>query len=233
MQLATWRVPTDLLHVDMTSRMAQAGALNTAMTLLLTMLLCWGCQPSPPPTTSPQPDSAVVASRDALPDTSALPALADSLLGLIAEQRWDALARSVHPERGLRVSPYGFVDSSDVILPPAIVSTLSTSTQPRLWGRHDGSGKPIRMTFEQYYERFLYDRPYRDAQQGAVNERIGSGNTINNVPAFFGPQAAFVEYHVPGTEEYSGMDWRSLRLVFLPEDGTWHLAGLVHDEWTI
>jgi hypothetical protein len=29
------------------------------------------------------------------------------------------------------------------------------------------------------------------------------------------------------------MDWVSLRLVFLQEDGTWFLVGVVHDQWTI
>lgn len=201
------------------------------MALLLIALVSWGCQPPPP--SSPRADAAVTDSQRGAPDTTALPTLADSLLALIAEQRWDALAPSVHSKRGLRVSPYGFVDSSDVVLSPATVSTLNTASASRLWGRYDGSGKPIRMPFTQYYERFIYDRPYRDGQRGTVNERIGRGNTINNIPAFFGPEAAFIEYHVPGTDRYSGMDWRSLRLVFLPENGSWRLAGLVHDEWTI
>jgi hypothetical protein len=29
------------------------------------------------------------------------------------------------------------------------------------------------------------------------------------------------------------MDWESLRLVFVQEDGAWWLVGIVHDEWTI
>jgi hypothetical protein len=194
------------------------------------------CQPDPsrapaPAAGSSPPSEATTA---AAPDTAALPALADSLIGLIAQQRWDTLARFVHPERGLRLSPYGYVDSSDVVLSPASVAALDASSKTRLWGRFDGSGKPIRMPFERYYERFVYDRPFRTARQGSVNEQLGTGNTINNIPAFFGPGATYVEYYAAGSDEYSGMDWRSLRLVFLPGDeGRWRLVGLVHDEWTI
>jgi hypothetical protein len=43
-----------------------------------------------------------------------------------------------------------------------------------------------------------------------------------------------MEYHFSGFEaQYEGMDWESLRLVFIQEDSTWYLVGIVHDEWTI
>jgi hypothetical protein len=29
------------------------------------------------------------------------------------------------------------------------------------------------------------------------------------------------------------MDWRSLRMVFMQQDGIWYLVALVHGEWTI
>lgn len=202
--------------------------------LLLLAFAAAACSPTPSHTSTPSGETSAPATASPAADTSALPALADSLVGLVAQQRWDTLARFVHPEQGLRFSPYGYVDSSDVVLTPASVATLNASTEPRLWGRYDGSGKPIRMPFDEYYERFVYDRRYREAIRGSVNEQLGTGNTINNLPAFFGGNAAFIEYHVRGSEEYSGMDWRSLRLVFLPDaEGRWRLVGLVHDEWTI
>jgi hypothetical protein len=43
-----------------------------------------------------------------------------------------------------------------------------------------------------------------------------------------------VEYHFSGfVEDYGGMDWVSLRLVFIEEEGSWFLVGIVHDQWTI
>jgi hypothetical protein len=202
--------------------------------LLSLALIAAACSRPPSHSSTPSDASSSSSTPAAVADTSALPVLADSLIALIAAQEWDTLARSVHTERGLYFSPYGFVDSNVVALAPASVATLDASQAPRTWGHYDGTGKPIRMPFADYYARFVYDRSYRGATQGAVNEQLGTGNTINNIPAFFGPEAAFVEYHVPGSEQYSGMDWRSLRLVFLPdEEGRWRLVGLVHDEWTI
>ena len=42
-----------------------------------------------------------------------------------------------------------------------------------------------------------------------------------------------MEYHVEGTERYGGMDWGSLRVVLLLEDGRWYLIGLLNDRWTV
>ena len=43
----------------------------------------------------------------------------------------------------------------------------------------------------------------------------------------------FVEYHDPGEDpQYEGMDWRSLRLVMVPDGEDWRLVGVVHAEWT-
>jgi hypothetical protein len=42
-----------------------------------------------------------------------------------------------------------------------------------------------------------------------------------------------VEYHFTGFEpDYGGLDWRSLRLVFMQDGDEWFLIGIVHDEWT-
>jgi len=65
-----------------------------------------------------------------------------------------------------------------------------------------------------------------------VNEELGHSSMINNIAEFY-PGSSFVEYHFSGFEEkYEGMDWVSLRLVFLQEGGRWYLVGLVNDQWT-
>jgi hypothetical protein len=109
---------------------------------------------------------------------------------------------------------------------------LLDSEQVYTWGVYDGSGEPINLTFEAYYEEFVYSADFAEAEQVAVNERLGQGNTINNIQEFF-PQSSFVEYYLPGSEEFGGMDWESLRLVFVEDGDTWLLVGIVHDEWTI
>ena len=103
----------------------------------------------------------------------------------------------------------------------------------RNWGYFDGSGRPINLTFDAYFMRFIYDADFARPQQIGYNIVIGRGNTINNIAQFY-LNAIFIEYHFEGTDpEGSGMNWKSLRLVLEEHQGAWYLVGIVHDEWTI
>jgi hypothetical protein len=101
------------------------------------------------------------------------------------------------------------------------------------WGTYDGSGMPIELTFREYYEEFVYDVDFARPDVVGFNERVGQGNSIDNIASAY-PDGVMVEYHFEGFDpEYAGMDWRSLRLVFEEKDGIWYLVGVVHDQWTI
>jgi hypothetical protein len=59
------------------------------------------------------------------------------------------------------------------------------------------------------------------------------GNSIDNSQEYY-PGARIVEYYFPGFDpQYAGMDWRSIRLVFMEENNIWYLVGIIHDQWTI
>ncbi len=111
----------------------------------------------------------------------------------------------------------------------------------RVWGRYDGSGEPIRLSFREYVDRFVDDAPYAASGQVAVDTRQGAGTVADDAAEAY-PGGRIVEYHVPGTDPSSGgMDWKSLRLVFekrrgegdAGEPGRWYLVGIIHDQWTI
>jgi len=70
-----------------------------------------------------------------------------------------------------------------------------------------------------------------NAPKVAVNERIGKGNTKDNVKEVF-PDAVFVEFHFPGTEKNGGMDWSSLRVVMKKYGDDWKAVAIVRDRWT-
>jgi hypothetical protein len=156
------------------------------------------------------------------------------------ERDLDRLSTYVHPDLGLRFSPYTYVrvgsgtsGQDDLVFTAAEVKGLFDDTTVYEWGQFDGSGDPIEMTFTQYYDRFVYDVEFAYPDAVAYNLFIGQGNTINNIPQVY-PDAATVEYHFEGFDpQYAGMDWRSLRLVLEEKAGTWYLVGIVHDEWTI
>jgi hypothetical protein len=153
----------------------------------------------------------------------------------ISAKDWPTLASLADPVRGVRFSPYAAVDTTNgVVLFSAEIAALGNDSRFRRWGTYDGSGKPIQLTNQAYFERFVCDRNFASAKPGPPNERIGIGNSLNNIKdAYSGRDAVFFEYYLPGTKVYDGMDWRSLRLVFGRTQGRWSLIGVVHDEWTI
>lgn len=161
--------------------------------------------------------------------------VADSVVLAIADRDWPALAAMVHPDHGLRLSPYGFVDTTVTQrLTAAQVAVLGSDATEHRWGTADGTGDPLTFTFDEYYRRFLYDKNYTEGQRGDPGELINTGNSLINMDdVFTWPGTSFVEYHVEGTEQYGGMDWGSLRIVLTREGGRWYVVGLVNDRWTV
>jgi hypothetical protein len=159
-------------------------------------------------------------------------ALADQALLAIKDKNMQALSSLVSPAGGVRFSPYGFVRDEDLMFTAAELAGIMDNPGLLMWGAYDGSGEPINLTFADYYAEFIYDVDFASAPQVSINERLGQGNTLDNATEFY-PGAMIVEYHFPGfDEQYQGMDWRSLRLVFQDYKGRWVLVGIIHDEWT-
>jgi hypothetical protein len=144
------------------------------------------------------------------------------------------LSRHAHPTKGVRFSPYAYVDKkADVVLTPGALAGAMADPKARVWGAYDGSGDPIRLTFRRYFERFVYDRDFVRVGEYARDKIIRTGNTASNLCEAY-PGTTFVEYHVRGADPRSdGHDWASLRLVFEAEGGRAYLVGVVHDQWTI
>lgn len=155
------------------------------------------------------------------------------VVNLLRQADMNALADHVHPEMGLRFSPYAYVQESDIVFGIDQIPGLFADDMSYLWGVYDGSGEPIKITFAEYYDRFVYDQDFANAEMIAFNQRIGgSGGTINNIDEFY-PGSLMVEFHFSGfNPDYGGLDWRSLRLVFMRYEGEWLLVGIIHDEWT-
>ncbi|MNB78673.1 hypothetical protein D3C75_253810 [compost metagenome] len=189
---------------------------------------------SPEPLASPDaggPSSAV--DMEGQPPTSL--EAASVVMKALAAGDMRALAAWVHPEHGLRFSPYGYVDvASDLVFSRSEVEGLMHDPSLRIWGSHAGSGEPIELAFPDYYKKFVYDIDFSAGATIAVNRAIGQGTTVNNVNEVY-PAAShdYVEYHIAGIDPAAeGMDWRSLRLVFekIGEDRA--LVGIIHDQWT-
>jgi len=156
------------------------------------------------------------------------------VIELLKEKDMEGLSEYVHPTKGLRFSPYAFVDvKTDQVFTKEEVAKLGEDTEVYTWGNFDGSGDPIKMNFNDYYNRFVYDKDFANPHIIGNNTEVGKGNTINNIHDVY-TEGHFIEFHFTGFEDqYEGLDWRSLILVFEQHEGQWYLVGIVHNEWTI
>lgn len=152
----------------------------------------------------------------------------------VKEKEMKKLASMVHPVKGVRFSPYSSIDmAKDLVFTKDQLLGMFESETIYNWGDYDGSGEPIKLTFSQYYDRFIYNRDFVNAEKVGFNEIQQSGNTIVNIRDVY-PDGNFYDYYFSGfNPEYDGMDWASLRLVFEEYDGRWYLVCIAHGEWTI
>ena len=159
-----------------------------------------------------------------------------TILTLLKNKNYPAFANYIHPVEGIRFSPYGFVDTAhDIKLSKQkFINEAGQSIQDMIvWGEFDGTGDPIKMTLNNYMQRFVYDVDFVKPEKRSVNEFIGGGNSLNNLELVY-KNCDFTESHFSGFDKkYGGMDWKSLRLVFKVRNRKFLLVGIVHDEWTI
>lgn len=157
-----------------------------------------------------------------------------NVLELLKMKDMEGLSDFVHPDKGVRISPYGFVDiENHLVFSADEVANLVNDTEEYTWGDYDGSGEPIQLNFSDYYDAFIFDEDFSNPQIIGNNVRIGQGNSLDNIAEVY-EDGHFVELHFQEIDpQYEGMDWRSLKLVFETVDGNWYLVGIVHDQWTI
>lgn len=166
----------------------------------------------------------------------------DSACGIIADRAKEViellqkkdiprLCKYIHPELHLAFSPYGFIGKSNRKFDAHKLDSLWKSKQRLFWGRYDGTGKPIRLTMREYFERFVYDRDYQKVSRVAYNTVQRSDMFVNIFDVY--PQAIVADHLFLATPEFEEMDWRALRLVFSEYQGKWYLVHIVHDEWTM
>lgn len=184
------------------------------------------------PTSVPLPTAPAEPTAPPLSPQDQVNVLARRVVVALRDQHLDVVAQMVHEEKGLTFSPEAFIDATDLQFSPDEVAGLMDDATVYNWGSHVASGMPLEMSFAEYYLEYVFDKDYAAAPQVSVGQRLaGQGSMIDNTGEFW-PGSMFVEYHYPGSAQYDGMDWTSLRLVFQEAEGTWFLVGAVHDEWS-
>jgi hypothetical protein len=157
---------------------------------------------------------------------------ANGVITALKKRQMNQLSQFVHPQNGLRISPYVSASYRNLWFSDDQVRHLGNSNTRYLWGQYDGTGDPIRLTWREYFNKFVYSRDFAAAPEINYNTTKARGNTINNLHDFY-PGSILVEYYTPDPTAADGMNWQSLWLVFQPRGTTWYLVGIAHDQWTI
>ncbi len=203
--------------------------------LLAMLIACSPRKNADPEIVAPTVDSTSSPLQPADAPDSAILNLSAKILAVLRSKDYQQIATYIHPEDGVRFSPYGFVDTAhDLRFTPAAFSeTLQKKASAKLlWGFYDGTGDSIRLTVRQYFAKFVYDVDFLNAEKTSLDSIIGRGNSLINLPKVY-PNAVFTESHFSGFDKkYDGMDWRSLRLVYKKKEQQFYLVGIIHDQWT-
>lgn len=161
-------------------------------------------------------------------------AISEQVIRAISQKDAAAIAEFVHPLKGVRFTPYTYVSlESDIVFTKEDMVNFFENSNEYLWGYYDGIGDEIKLTPSDYYESFIYSEDFQNAPQIGYNEVLSFGNALENQFEVY-ESPIVVEYYFPGfDEQYEGMDWRSLRLVFEQYEDSWKLVGIIHNQWTI
>jgi hypothetical protein len=209
--------------------------IRAASLLVLLTSLIVGCTPKPPSSSPPQANAPAAAQAVQTLDRAVARAAALEVVEALKRRDMVTVARYAHPTMGVLFAPYAYLEPSEHQI--WTVTTLPRwfrDTQTRIWGAEDGTGFPIERTPAQYYERFVFPRDFTAGAKISVNDDQAKGNSINNAATLY-PDGVRVEFYLPPTQTPEGpnIDWRALRLVFVPVGGEPKLVAVVHDQWTI
>lgn len=139
-----------------------------------------------PPQETELPQQTEPSSTEQPQDLEGLPPLveeaASTVMNAIRNKDMKQLAAWVHREKGLRFSPYAYVDTKyDLVFTQDEVEKLMNDSTKRVWRTFAGSGDFIELTFADYYKRFVYDADFIQLAETAVNKGLGQGTMINNL----------------------------------------------------
>ena len=212
----------------------ESAALASSGLLLLT-LTATGCQSASEPSeaivSQPTSTSATAISTDISQQTLKQQAL--RIQRALANKDFARITDDIHPTRGVRFSMYAYVrpESDKVFNRAHYAQYLQQSDIRFTWGEKDGTGDLLITPLPTYLDTWVDGRKFNNVNI-SVNKITNNGNSINNLKDIY-QNSDVVEFYYKGTEEYAGIDWRVLRLVFDEYQGKRYLVAVVNDQWTV
>lgn len=212
---------------DRSSKLTVGGALALA-------LAATGCQSSAESNIATPNQSNGHSSTPVVSDISqqTLKQQALRIQRALANKDFARITNDIHPTRGVRFSMYAYVrpETDKVFSREQFAQYLQQSKIRFTWGEKDGTGDLLVTPLPTYLDTWIDASKFNNASI-SVNEFQHSGNMINNLKKIY-PNSEVVEFYHKGSEEYAGMDWRIMRLVFEEYQGKRYLVAIVNEQWT-
>ncbi|HSP84901.1 MAG TPA: hypothetical protein VLN09_04035 [Psychrobacter sp.] len=151
----------------------------------------------------------------------------------LANNDFFRITNDIHPTRGVRFSMYAYVrpEADKVFSREQYAQYLQQSKIRFTWGEKDGTGDLLVTPLPEYLNTWVAAKKYNNSAI-SINEFHQTGGMINNLRDIY-PNSDVVEFHYKGSEEYDGMDWRIMRLVFDDYQGKRYLVAIINDRWTV
>ncbi|WP_296239924.1 MULTISPECIES: hypothetical protein [unclassified Psychrobacter] len=212
---------------DHSSKLTVGGALALA-------LAATGCQSSAESNIATPNQSNGHSSTPVVSDISqqTLKQQALRIQRALANKDFARITNDIHPTRGVRFSMYAYVrpETDKVFSREQFAQYLQQSKIRFTWGEKDGTGDLLVTPLPTYLDTWIDASKFNNASI-SINEFQHSGNMINNLKKIY-PNSEVVEFYHKGSEEYAGMDWRIMRLVFEEYQGKRYLVAIVNEQWT-
>ena len=126
--------------------------------------------------------------------------VANMVMQALSTKDAEIIASYVHPVKGVRFTPYTYVDRErDLVFTPNEIRNFFNSQQRYLWGYYDGSGEEIFLTPSEYYAKFVYSADFINAEQIGYNQVLSTGNMLENQFEVY-DNPIIVEYYFSGFE---------------------------------
>ncbi|MGP9689124.1 hypothetical protein ACT3TH_08185 [Psychrobacter sp. AOP22-C1-C5] len=202
---------------------------------LASVLAVMGCQSSAEPNGTISNPAKANSSTAVVSDMSqqTLRQQALRIQRALANKDFARIVDDIHPTRGVRFSMYAYIrpETDKVFSREQYAQYLQQSKTRFTWGEKDGTGDPLVETLPTYLDTWVNGAIFNNASI-SLNDFKNNGNSINNLKTIY-PNLDVVEFYYKGSDEYSGMDWRVLRLVFDDYQGKRYLVAIINDQWTV
>jgi len=204
-------------------------------TCFAAILVATGCQSSAESSATVSNQSNSNSSTPVVSDASqqTLKQQALRIQRALANNDFARITNDIHPTRGVRFSMYAYVrpETDKVFSREQYSQYLQQSKIRFTWGELDGTGNPLIIPLPEYLDTWVTAQKYNNSVI-SINEFRQTGGIINNLRDIY-QNSDVVEFYYKGSEEYDGMDWRVMRLVFDEYQGKRYLVAIINDRWTV